>query len=99
MQIWEILTKPLTSKENSKLIVLCLIGVLWIGSLFSIFFSFDRSETHELIVVTSVLPLQFLLTVLYTEYRAAVVRKELLQKQENIKFALKAHEQAKHESS
>ena len=83
MQIIDILTRPLTSKENKQLIIFCLVGVFWLICVFLLAYS------EQLRALIAILPLQAVLTILYADYRAAVVKKEMLHELDELKFALK----------
>jgi hypothetical protein len=62
--------EKLISRERHLLIVFCLVGTAWACSLFL----FVRSDAF----LISILPLQLLLTTLYTDYKVDSVKRELL---------------------
>jgi hypothetical protein len=95
MQILEILTKQVTSQEIKRFIMLIIMSVLWLYMIITVL---KTDKTHVANEIVSVAIAQYLVMMAYTESRVASVKKELLKEQEEIKFTLKALEQAKQQN-
>lgn len=95
----DILTRPLGTQEMGKFVFFCLMNVLWIFMIIVIAIVAVKTESMKaLVALPGISAVQLLMTYSYTDYRVASVKKELLKEQEEIKFTLKAMEQAKQEN-
>ena len=92
MKIINILTRPLVSEEIRNLLGFIFVTGIWVLMLLD-GLNADRYDEKGDIFIIAVM--QLLMIISYSNYRASVVRKELLKEQEEIKFRLKAMEQAK----
>ncbi len=92
MRVIDILTKPLVSKETRTLLGFIFVTGIWAFMLFSGLKSGRYDEKGDIFAMAL---MQLMMIVSYADYRASVVRKELLKEKDNIEFRLKLLEQAK----
>jgi len=92
MKILDILTKPLVSKEARSLVGFIIATGLWAFMLYIILKSGDFGELGDVLTIAAI---QVWMIISYADYRASKVKKELLKEQEEIRFTLKAMQQAK----
>lgn len=92
MRIIDILTRPLVSKETRNLLGFIFVTGIWTFMLFSGLHSGRYDEGGDLFGMAL---MQLMMIIFYADYKASVVRKELLEEQEKILFTLKAMEHAK----
>jgi len=96
MQILDIMTRPIGTNKKNKTLSFFVITASWIFMvIIATMISLKTESVKVVMPIMVLLAVQMVVCYSYTECRIAIVKKELLKEQEEIRFTLKAMQQAK----